>query len=168
MVGALECRQSTQVSSISRIFAAYMKKWTLILAICAWLPSCKREEKERKQIEDYVSAHNLKGQFTSSGLYYTIDDAGSGGNPGSNSTVTVEYTGTLLNGSKFDGTTTGKPIEFGLGQVIQGWQEGIPKFQKGGKGKLIIPSALGYGKSNLPGIPRNSVLVFDVYLVNWK
>jgi FKBP-type peptidyl-prolyl cis-trans isomerase len=52
--------------------------------------------------------------------------------------------------------------------VISGWQEGIPKFQKGGKGKLIIPSNMAYGRQSQPGIPKNSILVFDVALLDWE
>lgn len=69
-----------------------------------------------------------------------------GGNPALANTVKVEYTGYLLDGTHFDATEVGKPIEFGLSQVILGWQEGIPKFQKGGKGKLIIPECIGLRK----------------------
>lgn len=142
--------------------------WLPLLAIIAILPSCNKEKQQRKKIEEYVAANQLKGQFTSSGLYYTIDEAGTGGSPSQTSIVKVEYTGYLLDGTKFDGTTAGQPIEFGLNQVISGWQEGIPKYQKGGKGKLIIPSELAYGNIAQQGIPANSILVFDVYLVDWK
>ncbi|MBK8146392.1 MAG: FKBP-type peptidyl-prolyl cis-trans isomerase [Bacteroidetes bacterium] len=82
--------------------------------------------------------------------------AGTGGSPTVNSIVKVEYTGYLLNGEKFDGTDAGQPIEFGLNQVIQGWREGIPKYQKGGKGKLIIPSSWPMAtnhKAAFPAIP---------------
>ncbi|MCC7297767.1 MAG: FKBP-type peptidyl-prolyl cis-trans isomerase [Bacteroidia bacterium] len=145
-----------------------MNKWYLALCCLLLLPACKRDKKERAKIEEYVAANNLKGEFTRSGLFYTVDVAGTGGSPTVNSIVKVEYTGYLLNGEKFDGTDAGQPIEFGLNQVIQGWREGIPKYQKGGKGKLIIPSSLAYGNQSQAGIPRNSILVFDVYLVDWK
>lgn len=130
--------------------------------------ACKKKETEREKMDKYIADHNLKGEYTPSGLYVVIDSLGTGGHPNINSKVKVEYTGYLLNGSVFDGTKPGKPIEFYLNQVIDGWQEGIPKFQKGGKGKLIIPSQLGYGSYSQSGIPANSVLVFDIYLVDWK
>lgn len=139
-----------------------------LVAVSLFLGACKRDEKENKKIKDYVAANGLKGQFTESGLFYTTDTGGYGGYPTSTSTVKCEYTGYLLDGTKFDGTTAGYPIEFKLTQVIEGWQEGIPKYQKGGKGKLIIPSKLGYGGASQGGIPANSILVFDVYLVDWK
>lgn len=144
-----------------------MKRWMILFCLIGVFAGCKREKKQRSAIEDYAKTHNLNGQFTSSGLYYVIETEGTGGHPPSTSTVTVEYKGTLLDGTQFDATPFGKPAEFSLDQVIQGWQEGIPKFQKGGRGKLIIPSALGYGKQAQTKIPANSVLVFDIYLIDW-
>lgn len=145
-----------------------MNKIIAVLCTLALFVGCKKQEKkDRELIDNYVAANSLKGQFTSSGLYYTIEREGSGGFPLSTSSVTVEYTGYLLDGKKFDGTTSGNPISFDLNQVITGWQEGIPKFQKGGKGKLIIPSAMAYGRRAQSSIPANSVLVFDIHLVDW-
>jgi len=123
---------------------------------------------QQKLIEDYVKKNKLKGGFMPSGLYVVVDAVGTGDFPTSKSTVKVEYTGYLLDGTKFDGTTSGSPIEFGLNQVIAGWTEGIAMFKKGGKGKLIIPSNLGYGAGGQGPIPPNSVLVFDVFLVDFK
>lgn len=145
-----------------------MKLFLPLIVITLLIGACKKTESDRQKMDKYIADHNLKGEYTPSGLYVVIDTLGTGGHPGAKSTVKVEYTGYLLNGSKFDGTQAGKPIEFPLNQVIDGWQEGIPKFQKGGKGKLIIPSQLGYGSYSQPGIPANSVLVFDVHLVDWK
>jgi FKBP-type peptidyl-prolyl cis-trans isomerase len=80
--------------------------------------------------------------------------------------VEVHYTGTLKNGKKFDSSRDrNKPFEVtvGVGQVIKGWDEGIPGMKEGGKRKLIIPSELAYGsKSPSPDIPANSDLVFEV------
>lgn len=142
----------------------------IFLIVCATLVlfGCKKKKTDREKIDEYVIANNLTGQYTSSGLYYTVDVPGTGGSPALSNIVKVEYAGYLLDGTKFDATKTGVPIEFGLSQVIEGWQEGIPKYQKGGKGKLIIPSSLGYGSSSAGDIPPNSVLVFDVYLVDWR
>lgn len=148
-----------------------MRQSIIILIVFISFASCKRQsqsEMDKQKIEKYVADNNLIGQFTSSGLFYTIEVEGIGANPGLNNTVTCEYTGYLLNGNQFDGTSAGKPISFPLSQVIKGWQEGIPKYKKGGKGKLIIPSELGYGSRGVGTIPPNSVLVFDVYLVDFK
>lgn len=126
------------------------------------------DSSQKKLIEDYAAANNLKGEFTPSGLFVVIDNPGTGENPTARNTVKVEYTGYFLDGKKFDGTPKGSPIEFGLHQVITGWTEGIPHFKKGGYGKLIIPSELGYGSRASGPIPGNSVLVFDVLLVDFR
>ena len=144
-----------------------MKNLIWIVLILAIFPFCKKAKTDKQKIDEYVAANNLKGEFTSSGLYFTVDVIGTGANPSVSNTVKVEYTGYLLDGTKFDATAAGAPVEFSLSQVILGWQEGIPKYNKGGKGKLIIPSALAYGSSAMGSIPANSVLVFDIYLVDW-
>lgn len=124
--------------------------------------------KDIKKIEEYLDENNLTAESTASGLHYIIEEPGTGGHPslGNNDEVTVHYKGYLLDGSVFD-QTNGSPISFGLQQVIVGWQEGIPLFQKGGKGQLFIPSGLGYGANPPPGIPSRAVLVFDVELVDF-
>jgi FKBP-type peptidyl-prolyl cis-trans isomerase FkpA len=73
----------------------------------------------------------------------------------------------LTDGSVFDQSNSAG-VSFNLTSVIQGWQEGIPYFKKGGKGKLLIPSALGYGTQGTSGISPNSVLIFDINLLDVK
>lgn len=81
--------------------------------------------------------------------------------------VTVHYTGTLLDGTKFDSSVGGKPFTFvlGAGQVIQGWDKGLEGMKVGGKRKLTIPAAMAYGASAVGTIPANSTLLFDVELL---
>src|ERR1700741_1553406 len=111
---------------------------------CAKRKAKKQAKADKDIITKYISGHNLNAQSTGSGLYYVITTPGTGAQPNESSTVTVNYKGYLANSTVFDqSVSTG--LTFNLGSVIKGWQEGIPLFKKGGKGILLIPSALGYG-----------------------
>ena len=107
-------------------------------------------------------------QKTASGLYYVIDKQGTPIQKGK--TIKVHYEGTMLSGEKFDSSyDRNDPIEFpiGVGQVIQGWDEGIPLIGTGGKGTLYIPSHLGYGERGAGGVIKpNSTLVFRVEVLD--
>ncbi len=116
-------------------------------------------------ILQYISDNNLNAEPTGSGLYYVISSTGNGEFPNINSFVTVAYKGTLTNGTIFDQSSS-SGVTFPLSNVIQGWQEGIPLFSEGGSGILLIPSALGYGSQSVGNIPENSVLIFEVTLLN--
>jgi len=122
---------------------------------------------DQQAITKYISDHTLTAQSTSDGLYYVIEQPGNSVRPLSTSTVVVKYKGYLTNGTVFD-QSPDAGTEIYLGTAIKGWQEGIPLFKKGGVGKLLIPSALGYGTSGATGIPANSVLIFDITLLNVK
>lgn len=105
---------------------------------------------------------------TASGLKYLDMVEGSGEAPQAGQTVTVHYTGTLENGSKFDSSRDrGTPFKFKLGggQVIKGWDEGIASMKVGGRRQLVIPPELGYGSRGIGPIPPNSTLIFDVELL---
>lgn len=107
--------------------------------------------------------------ITESGLEVITIEEGTGEKPSSGDMVHVHYTGTLEDGTQFDGSAGGNPYAFPLGRgaVIAGWDEGIALLTKGSKAKLIIPPALGYGSSGAGGIiPPNAVLHFDVELVD--
>ncbi len=125
-------------------------------------------------IEDYLKKNNIAAQKSASGLNYVITNPGSGENAKAGQSVTVNYTGTTLDGKKFDSNVDSsfnhvQPFTFtlGQGQVIKGWDEGIALLKKGGKAKLYIPSHIAYGaQSPSPAIPANSVLVFEVEVVN--
>ena len=132
----------------------------------------KQKPVDDKIIQEYVRQNNLQAQKTASGLYYVITQPGSGAKPTSGQTVSVHYRGTLLNGKEFDSSAKqGRPIDFpiGIGQVIPGWDEGIPLLNKGGKATLLIPSGLAYGARGAGAdIPPYSVLRFDVELIDIK
>ena len=128
---------------------------------------------DAKIIDDYVAKAGVKTVETASGLNYVIVKEGTGEKPVAGQTVSVQYAGKLLNGKEFDSSMKngGKPVEFpiGVGSVIPGWEEGILNMRKGGKSTFIIPSSLAYGEAGSPGvIPPNSVLIFDVELVDIK
>ena len=106
---------------------------------------------------------------TSSGLYWQDLTPGTGVQVAAGDTVTVHYTGWLHDGTKFDSSVDrGTPFEFilGAGMVIQGWDEGVAGMAVGGKRKLVIPPALGYGSARSGSIPGGSTLVFDVELLS--
>lgn len=130
-------------------------------------------KKNEKSLRDkYLKDNNIKVKPTASGLYYIEKAAGTGVQAAAGKTVSVHYTGTLLNGTKFDSSRDrGKPLDFtiGKGEVIKGWDEGISMMKKGGRATLVIPSAIAYGENGMGDmIPPFSTLVFDVELVDVK
>jgi FKBP-type peptidyl-prolyl cis-trans isomerase FkpA len=104
-----------------------------------------------------------------SGLYVQDLVVGAGAEAASGGTVSVHYTGWLVDGGKFDSSRDrGEPFDFALGaqQVIAGWDEGVVGMKIGGTRKLVIPPSLAYGAAGIPGaIPPNATLVFDVELL---
>lgn len=117
------------------------------------------------EIVKYIANNQLNAVKTASGLYYVIDEAGTGKQPTVTSNVTVAYKGYYTNKTVFDQSTSAG-VSFNLQQVIKGWTEGIPYFKEGGSGKLLIPATLGYGSYNYNTIPGGSVLIFDVKLIS--
>ncbi len=129
------------------------------------------EVKDAAQPVKEWSIDSSKIQTTKSGLKYVIVKQGIGPKAAAGDVVTVDYSGFLLDGKKFDSSVDrGKPFNFKLGmhQVIPGWDEGIQLLNKGAKAVLIIPPALAYGSRAMGKIPANSTLVFDVELLNIK
>ena len=122
---------------------------------------------EKAQMVAYCAANGINYTEDITGLLYEVITTGTGIVPLSSSTISVVYTGKLFNGTTFDATAN--PISLALSQVIDGWKIGIPKIKKGGRIKLVIPSALAYsctGAGN--SIPPNTPLFFDVSLADVK
>jgi len=117
-----------------------------------------------KEIIAYISKNKLDAERSDSGLYYVINEPGTGAQPTATSNVTVAYKGYYTSGKIVD-QSTAAGLSFDLNKVIKGWTEGIPLFKEGGSGILLVPSHLGYGSFTNNGIPGGSVLVFDVKLI---
>lgn len=144
----------------------------------------KLKDSEQVRIDNYVSKNNLTTEKSSSGLQVVFIEKGSGELPRPTDTVVVNYTGSLTTGKVFDTSIqanaekggimnpmrTYEPAKFaiGVGQVIQGWEEGLMLAPKGSKFKLIIPSALAYGEQGdiRSQIPPYSPLIFDLELID--
>jgi FKBP-type peptidyl-prolyl cis-trans isomerase FkpA len=131
----------------------------------------KLSEEEKPKLDAYLAENKISVAPTASGLIFieTLKGKGSA-HPSATDEVTVHYTGTLLDGTKFDSSLDrGEPAIFPLNQVIPGWTEAIQLMTKGSKAKLIIPSNLGYGPRGAGGqIPPFSSLIFDVELLDFK
>ena len=129
----------------------------------------KREEEAKKAAQEALDKLAAGFDQTDSGLRYKIIQKGSGAQAEKGKSVSVHYEGSLDNGQVFDSSYRRKdPITFtlGIGQVIQGWDEGIALLKEGDKARFVIPSYLGYGERGAGGvIPPNATLVFDVELV---
>ena len=108
---------------------------------------------------------------TASGLKIQDYKVGDGPSPKMGQTVSVHYIGKLENGTEFNNSyeSPGRPVEFKLGGVIPGWNEGLQTMKVGGKRKLFIPSKLAYGaQGKPPAIPANSNLIFEIELLGIK
>ena len=140
----------------------------------------KKMEEQKALYEQQVAENKSKGEAfmadnakrdgvttTDSGLQYEQLVAGTGAQPAATDKVTVHYTGTLIDGTKFDSSVDrGEPATFPLNGVIKGWTEGLQLMKEGGKAKLVIPAQLAYGEQGSGGaIPPNSTLVFTVELI---
>ncbi|SHL19842.1 FKBP-type peptidyl-prolyl cis-trans isomerase [Hymenobacter psychrotolerans] len=135
--------------------------------------SAQRLAKDIAAIQAYATRNKLTLQKTPGGTHYVITKRGTGNTPTPGQTVSVLYTGSLLDGKVFDSSEKngGRPIDFPIGRnmVIQGWDQAIPLLPNGSKAILLIPSALAYGSRGAGAdIPPNAILRFDVELVAVK
>lgn len=131
------------------------------------------QEKKKVESESFLTAKATEAGWTKTetGLLYKVVAEGDGKTkPTKADTVVVHYTGTLVDGKKFDSSVDrGEPATFGVGQVIPGWTEALQLMSKGAKYQLVIPSELAYGENGAGAtIPPNAVLLFDVELIDIK
>jgi len=148
-------------------------KYSFLAIIAVLFMSCSDKDSEEAvdyteqnetEIKSYITENQLDAIRTDSGLYYVINEEGSGKQPTASSNVTVAYKGYYPDGTIFDQSTDG--VSFNLSQTIKGWIEGIPYFKEGGSGLLLVPSHLGYGSRDYYHIPGGSVLIFEIKLIS--
>ena len=149
----------------------YILLFAIIISILFVGIACNKDKQadiDRDLIENYISENNIDAQSTEEGVYYIITQQGTSEEmPVISDEVEVKYKGYLLDGTVFDQTMGSQTFSSPLTGLIQGWQIGIPLIQKGGKATLIIPSELGYGSRAVGTIPANSVLVFEIELIDF-
>lgn len=146
--------------------------WVYSLTVCLGLSGCAEPANSTPAVTPAPALSTGTERPTSegftatpSGLKYKVLKQSTGTKPTATNTVTVNYRGWLDNGQEFD---AGNGITFGLGQVIPGWTEGLQLIGEGGTIELEIPSQLAYGDQEIPGIPANSTLHFNVELISVK
>ena len=143
-----------------------MNTWSKELADKQKAMADKNAEAGKKWLEDNKKKDGVK--TTASGLQYKVVKEGNGPQPKATDTVTVDYRGTLIDGTEFDSSyKRGQPATFPLNGVIKGWTEGLQLMKTGAKYQFFIPSDLAYGQRAMgPDIQPNSTLIFDVELKN--
>lgn len=155
-----------------------MKHFICLLVLCGSFAACQKSDpvdnydpnpqfkRDTLAIRVFI-ADSIPAIKDPSGIFYQVINPGSGVAPTTNNIVSVAYEGRLLDGTVFD-KTNGTPIDLPLRNLIGGWQIGLPKIQKGGKIRLLIPSYYGYGTIAKTGIPANSPLDFTITLTDVK
>ena len=130
----------------------------------------KEGEVNLKVADEFLAKNkedNLDVKETPTGLQYRVIEEGNGASPVQTDRVKVHYAGKLIDGSEFDSSyERGEPTEFGLNQVIKGWTEGLQLMKVGSKYEFFIHPKIAYGSRPRPSIPANSVLIFEVELLD--
>ncbi len=138
-----------------------------------WIAGCikdntcqpKTVQSEDAAMQALVATNGMTATRHSSGMYYEIVNPGTGATPTINSSVSVIYVGKLADGTVFDQPPNPTPL-YPVNNFITGWQLGLPLIREGGVIKLVIPSSLAYGCTQAGTIPPNSILYFEVGLVD--
>ena len=154
--------------------------FVLLLSSCSKSAKCSFSDSnasasaaEITYIQDYLTANSITATQHSSGIFFHVDDPGTGSTASICSNITVNYTGNLLaTGAVFGSDNSAAGISFILGQLILGWQKGMPLIKSGGTVTLYIPPSLGYGSHDRTDefgaivIPANSYLKFSIHLLD--
>src|SRR5205823_257795 len=145
-----------------------MNTWSKELADKQKAMADKNADEGKKFLEENKKKEGVK--TTASGLQYKVLKEGNGPQPKATDTVTVDYRGTLLNGSEFDSSyKRGQPATFPLNGVIKGWTEGLQLMKTGSKYQLFVPASLAYGERAVsPELGANATLIFEVELLEIK
>ena len=162
----------SETSGMHKILILFLSV-TLILSSCSKNACSFKNDNvvapasEQQMVKAYLDSVGITATLNPSGFYYKVVTPGNGSTAGVCSHIDVTYTGTLTNGNVFDQQTN---VLFTLGSLIDGWGKGIPLIKSGGEIKLYIPPTLGYGSSEVNTgttvIPPNSILIFDISLLN--
>lgn len=148
---------------------AVLESFKQKLAAEAYAKAQKEAEENKGKAAAYLAANAKKDGVitTASGVQYEVLSQGTGAKPKPSDIVKVHYQGTLIDGSVFDSSIQrGEPAVFQLSQVIQGWTEALQLMPVGSKYRLTLPPELAYGDQGAGPIPANSVLIFEVELLN--
>lgn len=127
--------------------------------------AAKAPASEISSVQGYLSGNGLTAEQHCSGLFFAIDQQGTGTKAGACNTVALRYEGRLTNGTVFDSSARVTPVEFSLAGVVPGFRNGLMQMRPGSKARLYIPPSLGYGNQPRGPIPANSILVFNVELI---
>jgi FKBP-type peptidyl-prolyl cis-trans isomerase FkpA len=157
-------KQMISKSTFTLIFRNLTITFLVLVGIFSQISCSKSSTSEKEQMASYAAKNNITYISDPSGVLYQIITAGNSTKPRLTSTITVTYTGKLMNDKTFDSGT----ITYPLNNLIPGWQIALPLIGEGGQIKILIPSSLGYGSSGSGSIPGNSPLYFDVSLLKVK
>lgn len=160
-------------------------KFLILLVLCftIFFAGCKKDdtcnynecavvvpESESQMVKAYLDSNNITATKHCSGMYYVVENAGTGRTPNICNYISINYKGMLTTGDVFDQTTT-TPAVFQLGALIPAWKNVIPKINEGGRLVMYVPPSLGYGNTDTRDqngnvvIPANSILIFEVELL---
>ena len=161
---SLESKSQMDEQEIQTVLMAFQEQITAKLAEIDAKQASVTAEANQLFLAENAAKEGV--QTTDSGLQFKIIEEGTGASPTVTDTVLAHYRGTLIDGTEFDSSySRNAPSEFALTGVISGWTEGLQLLKVGGKIELALPPELGYGAREIPKIPANSVLKFEIHLI---